>query len=66
MNIKEMEEAGVYDYYEALNKWINSFINRNSPLTKNDFRALSRGNTTEKITNREKVFNILKNELENK
>lgn len=65
MDIKEMEETGIFDYYDALNKWINYFVNRNYPLTENDFRALSYGNTTENITNREKVSDILKNELEN-
>ena len=65
MDTKEMEETGVYDYYEALNKWINHFVNRNYPLSKEDFKALSEGTTTENIVNREKVFDILKNELEN-
>ena len=60
-----MEETGVYDYYDALNRWINYFVNRNYPLTEDDFRAIAQGNTTENITNREKVVSILKNELEN-
>ena len=65
MDINEMEETGVYDYYDALNRWINYFVNRNYPLTEDDFRAIAQGNTTENITNREKVVSILKNELEN-
>ena len=65
MDINEMEETGVYDYYDALNIWINYFVNRNYPLTEDDFRAIAQGNTTENITNREKVVSILKNELEN-
>lgn len=31
MDIKEMEESGVYDYYDNLNKWMNHFVNRNYP-----------------------------------
>ena len=65
MDTKEMEETGVYDYYEALNKWVNYFVNRNYPLSIEDFRALSYEGTTENIINREKVFGILKSELEN-
>lgn len=65
MDINEMEETGVYDYYDALNRWINYFVNRNYPLKEDDFRAIAQGNTTENITNREKVVSILKNELEN-
>lgn len=65
MDINEMEETGVYDYYDALNRWINYFVNRNYPLTEDDFRAIAQGNITENITNREKVVSILKNELEN-
>ncbi len=55
----------MYDYYDALNRWINYFVNRNYPLTEDDFRAIAQGNITENITNREKVVSILKNELEN-
>ena len=65
MDTNEMEETGVYDYYDALNRWINYFVNRNYPLKEDDFRAIAQGNTTENITNREKVVSILKNELEN-
>lgn len=65
MDTKEMEETGVYDYYEALNKWVNYFVNRNYPLSIEDLRALSYEGTTENIINREKVFGILKSELEN-
>lgn len=64
MDTKKMEETGVYDYYEALNKWINYFVNKNYPLSKEDFKALADGTTTQNIINREKVFDILKNELE--
>ena len=52
MDINEMEETGVYDYYDALNRWINYFVNRNYPLKEDDFRAIAQGNTTENITNR--------------
>ena len=65
MDIKEIEETGLYDYYDALNRWINYFVNRNYPLTKDDIRAIAQDNTTENLANREKVSNILKKELEN-
>lgn len=63
MNIEEMKETGVYDYFDALNKWINYFVNRNYPLSKDDIRALIEGNTTDNIINRNRVLDILKNEL---
>ena len=47
MDIKEMEESGVYDYYDKLNKWMNHFVNRNYPLSKEDLIALTNGETTE-------------------
>ncbi len=65
MDIKEIEETGLYDYYDALTRWINYFVNRNYPLTKDDIRAIAQENTTENLANREKVSNILKKELEN-
>ena len=46
MDIKEMEESGVYDYYDKLNKWMNHFVNRNYPLSKEDLIALTNGETT--------------------
>ena len=64
MNIKEMEESGVYDYYDKLNKWMNHFVNRNYPLSKEDLIALTNGETTENIINRNKVYDILKSELD--
>lgn len=64
MDIKEMEESGVYDYYDKLNKWMNHFVNRNYPLSKEDLIALTNGETTENIINRNKVFDILKSELD--
>ena len=64
MDIKEMEESGVYDYYDKLNKWMNHFVNRNYPLTKEDLIALTNGETTENIINRNKVYDILKSELD--
>lgn len=64
MDIKEMEESGVYDYYDKLNKWMKHFVNRNYPLSKEDLIALTNGETTENIINRNKVFDILKSELD--
>lgn len=64
MDIKEMEESGVYDYYDKLNKWMNHFVNRNYPLSKEDLIALTNGETTENIINRNKVYDILKSELD--
>lgn len=64
MDIKEMEESGVYDYYDKLNKWMNYFVNRNYPLSKEDLIALTNGETTENIINRNKVYDILKSELD--
>lgn len=64
MDTKEMEESGVYDYYDKLNKWMNHFVNRNYPLSKEDLIALTNGETTENIINRNKVFDILKSELD--
>ena len=64
MDIKEMEESGVYDYYDKLNKWMNHFVNHNYPLSKEDLIALTNGETTENIINRNKVYDILKSELD--
>ena len=43
---------------------MNHFVNRNYPLSKEDLIALTNGETTENIINRNKVYDILKSELD--
>lgn len=64
MDIKEMEESGVYDYFDELYKWMYHFVNDNYPLSKEDLIALTNGKTTENINKRNKVYDILKSELD--
>lgn len=63
INIEQMEELGIADYYLDISKFIHNFVNRNYPLTQKDMTAISIGETTENIQYRNDIFELLTNEL---
>lgn len=63
MNIKQIEELGVADYYFDISKFIHNFINKNYPLTEFDMISMTNGKTTANIQYRKKVLELLSNEL---
>lgn len=64
MDINERVENGTADYYLELKEYIREFIDTNYPLTLDDFRAMSKGEETENIINRQKVYRILNEAME--
>lgn len=63
VDIKQMEDLGVADYYLRLIEYANEFINRNYPLTTEDIRAIVFGKTTDNVDKRNALDNIMKSEI---
>ena len=59
MDIKEMKENGTIDYYLDLKKYIEEFVNRNYPLSKEDFHSISKDVPTENVIQRQETLRIL-------
>lgn len=59
MDIEDREREGTADIYLSLTKYIQEFVNRNFPLSKDDMRALTKGEVTENITKRQNAHNVL-------
>ena len=59
MDIKEMKENGTIDYYLDLKKYIEEFVNRNYPLSKEDFRSILKDVPTENVIQRQETLRIL-------
>ena len=64
MDYDEIEENGTADYYLDLKEYIREFIDRNYPLTSEDFNALVRGEKTENIIKRQETQRILTEAME--
>lgn len=63
LNIEEMEELGIADYYLDLIRFINGFVDRNYPMTPEDMRAMVNDNTTSNLTERKEVMDVMKKDL---
>lgn len=63
MEIEEMENNGTIDYFLELRQYINEFIKRNYPLTKEDMASIIAGTPTENVIKREEVYAILNETL---
>ena len=63
LNIEEMEELGIADYYLDLTRFINGFVDRNYPMTPEDMRAMVNDNTTTNLTERKEVMDVMKKDL---
>lgn len=59
MDIKEMKENGTIDYYLDLKKYIEEFVNRNYPLSKEDFCSILKDVPTENVIQRQETLRIL-------
>ncbi len=64
MNIKEMEENGTIDYYLELKNYINGFVNKNYPLSKDDLRSIMENAPTDKVIQRQEASKILNEAME--
>lgn len=64
MDIKEMEENGTIDYYLELKKYINDFVNKNYPLSKEDFRSILENAPTDNVIQRQETHKILNDAME--
>lgn len=64
MNIKEMKENGTIDYYLDLKKYINEFVNKNYPLSKDDLRSIMENAPTDKVIQRQEASKILNEAME--
>lgn len=60
-DIQQMEENGVFDYYNELSSWIGWFIDQNYPLTEQDFLAIMNDQETENIKLRSFVSDVMNN-----
>lgn len=63
LNIQQMEQLGVIDYYLTLNQYISNFINKNYPVTMEDMAAIVDDKQTENIIKRNEVYRILKESM---
>lgn len=54
-----MEENGTIDYYLDLKKYINEFVNKNYPLSQDDFRSILQDNPTDNVLKRQETHDIL-------
>ena len=64
MNLVEMENVGVADYYLELSKFIHDFVNRNYPLTIDDMKEIVNDVETENIKYRNEILNVMNAALE--
>ena len=64
MNIKEIEENGTIDYYLELKKYIDEFVNRNYPLSQDDFRSILKNTPSENVVQRQETYRILNEAME--
>lgn len=60
--IEKMNELGATDYYLDLKKYIDSYVNANYPLTKEDLRAVMYGNTTDNMSRANEAKRIMEEE----
>ena len=63
MDYKKMEENGTIDYYIELKKYIQYFLDRNYPLTKDDMKSLIEDSPSENAIKREQVQRVLTDSL---
>ena len=64
MNLVEMENVGVADYYLELSKFIHDFVNRNYPLTIDDMKGIVNDVETENIKYRNEILKVMNAALE--
>lgn len=64
MDIKEMEENGTVDYYLELKKYINYFVNKNYPLSKEDLHSILEDAPTDNVIKRQETYKILNDAME--
>ncbi len=58
-----MEENGTIDYYIELKKYIQFFLDRNYPLTKDDMKSLIEDSPSENAIKRQQVQRVLTDSL---
>ena len=63
MDYKKMEENGTIDYYIELKKYIQYFLDRNYPLTKDDMKSLIEDSPSENAIKRVQVQRVLTDSL---
>ena len=65
MDLKRIEELGAMDYYLDLKKYIENFINRNYPLTKEDMASIVNGKDSFNVSKRKEVYRVMMSALSN-
>lgn len=63
LNIQQMEQLGVIDYYLTLTQYISNFVNNNYPLTMEDMAASVDDKQTENMIRRSETHRILKESM---
>ncbi len=63
MNLKRIEELGAMDYYLDLKKYIESFINKNYPLTKEDMISIVNNKDSFNVSKKKEVYRVMMSEL---
>lgn len=63
LNIQQMEQLGVIDYYLTLTQYISNFVNKNYPLTMEDMAASVDDKQTENMIRRSETHRILKESM---
>ena len=59
-DITKLESMGIADTYLTLLKFIESFINKNFPLSRNDMIAITNDTTTDNTIKRQQAMNVMK------
>lgn len=64
MDLDQMKQLGVENYYLDLTKYMSEFMDKNYPLTKEDMKAILNNQTTPNTENRQNIDRVMKAEIQ--